>query len=441
MKKSLSLFLILVIIIGLTSCRGLYRFQSSSDFTFTVSADELPSVTESFVTSSDTSESSKITSYESFVEKIETEYKVTKTETEDGMVKIDISKPSDTVDQSTTVGPPNRPNIPDLAPEQPEPEAPSEIPSDEVSEDSDTLSDVSDTGDKEPSTDTSPYPTNALGFATYTTNQKHTNIPNTKRYLYSLLDDSRKAQYRKLDDAIKNLDARVNMGVDLTVNDNYFIYYYYMADNPEMFFISKQICIFNHNTYVLSYSDGGENTCYYGGIYPECNDTIRAAIRAKQAVFYKELENIISTIPNNAPQVEKEKLIWDVIVKKAEYNNDAQWDGIAEDNWTAYGVLVNGKGVCESYSEAFQALCFAVGINCAIMEDDHHEWNVVELDGSWYQVDVTYGDAGIWSIYEFFNNTTDFFSKTGHEMEQCNWEIPNCTATKYIYNNYFKKKR
>lgn len=61
---------------------------------------------------------------------------------------------------------------------------------------------------------------------------------------------------------------------------------------------------------------------------------------------------------------------------------------------TAYGVLMNGAGVCQSYSLAFKLLAQRAGLECisAINNAAQHEWNMVKVDGQWYHVDVTFDD-------------------------------------------------
>ncbi len=57
-------------------------------------------------------------------------------------------------------------------------------------------------------------------------------------------------------------------------------------------------------------------------------------------------------------------------------------------------VLFRGKGVCDAYSKAFKLLCETAGITAERVSSfaQNHAWNVMELDGMWYQVDVTWDD-------------------------------------------------
>ena len=60
---------------------------------------------------------------------------------------------------------------------------------------------------------------------------------------------------------------------------------------------------------------------------------------------------------------------------------------------TAYGALINGSGVCESYASAFYRLALACGVDSRIVTglliDGGHAWNIVELDGVYYIIDAT----------------------------------------------------
>ena len=168
-------------------------------------------------------------------------------------------------------------------------------------------------------------------------------------------------------------------------------------------------------------------------------------IKTKKAAFEKEANRIISTIPANAPDVWKERLIYDRILLDSYYNLSAQWDGLANDNWTAYGILVNKYGVCESYSEAFQTLCLYAGINCTGVvgtAGGGHKWNAIELGGEWYMCDITFddpigGDPDN-AYHYYFNLTTKRMQELNHTITEDRFAVPECNGTQYSFNNYFK---
>ncbi len=280
---------------------------------------------------------------------------------------------------------------------------------------------------------------------TYTTGQSHTPLSYTQRYLYSILNEEEKIWYQKLDVAVRNLEDRVVLSENRTQIDYEYLYYLYMMDNPEHFYLINRVGIFRYSYgegLILGYSDG---TNYSGFGYGNITEALRTGIREKQAIFQKELQRILSTIPADAPAVVKEKLIYDRILIDSHYNLFADWDGLAEDNWTAYGILVNKTGVCVSYSKAFQLLCLYVGINCTLIEGTAggaHQWNAVELDGQWYACDITFDDPvggynNVAEYHSYFNLTSEEMERLDHQVYDYLRPSPECNGTRYSYENYF----
>jgi transglutaminase/protease-like cytokinesis protein 3 len=191
------------------------------------------------------------------------------------------------------------------------------------------------------------------------------------------------------------------------------------------------------------YSDG-VNYNTYGSSNRYLTPELKSSILAKKAVFDAEVERIISTIPTNAPDVWKERLIYDRILMDSHYNLGAKWNGICEDNWNAYGILVNKYGVCESYAETFQLLCLKVGINATGVVGNAgggHKWNAVQLDGEWYICDITFddpigGEEGA-AYHYYFNRTTAEMESMHHSTAGSDYPGPNATATKYSFQNHF----
>jgi transglutaminase/protease-like cytokinesis protein 3 len=57
-------------------------------------------------------------------------------------------------------------------------------------------------------------------------------------------------------------------------------------------------------------------------------------------------------------------------------------------------TLIEGKGVCEGYSDAFWMLMDILNIDCqCVYGGGNHEWNIVKIDGEWYNIDVTWNDG------------------------------------------------
>ena len=60
--------------------------------------------------------------------------------------------------------------------------------------------------------------------------------------------------------------------------------------------------------------------------------------------------------------------------------------------YTSYGAFVEGNSVCQGYALAFKALMNRADVPCFFVNGEGHAWNMVELDGAWYYVDVTWDD-------------------------------------------------
>ncbi|MBQ8732662.1 MAG: hypothetical protein IJY82_07535 [Oscillospiraceae bacterium] len=296
-----------------------------------------------------------------------------------------------------------------------------------------------------------PTPTPTTPKYTYTTGQTHTPVPFQERYLYSFLDEEMKECYRKIDRAIKELAGRVSFSCNIAEDRKYMIYFLYAFDHPEHFYLGNTMTIYNHgdgtSSILLCYSDG-ESYCNYGTALPEIDDSLRASIRDKKAIFDRTVSQILSTIPADAPDVVKERLIYDRILMDSFYHLGAKWKGVAPDDWTAYGIVVNHYGVCESYAEAFQALCLAAGINCTGIvgtAGGGHKWNAVQLEGEWYICDITFddpigGEEGA-AYHYYFNRTTAEMEEMNHDSSNSDWPVPVATATKYSFSEYFGECR
>lgn len=92
---------------------------------------------------------------------------------------------------------------------------------------------------------------------------------------------------------------------------------------------------------------------------------------------------------------EKVLSLHDYLILNCKYDYENLKAGTLPDSaHTAYGALVNGKAVCDGYTEAFLYLMNKIGVPCRIVRSKamNHTWNVVQLDGKWYHVDVTYDD-------------------------------------------------
>lgn len=110
--------------------------------------------------------------------------------------------------------------------------------------------------------------------------------------------------------------------------------------------------------------------------------------------------------------------IHDHIIDHTRYNTDRDSD---IGDHTPYGVFVLGRSVCEGYTLAARLLLDAAGIENILVEgtgrDENHIWNMVDLDGRYYHLDVTWDDP-VGQDKETDYKEYDFFLVSDKVMEK-----------------------
>ena len=127
---------------------------------------------------------------------------------------------------------------------------------------------------------------------------------------------------------------------------------------------------------------------------------------------------------------EKIKAIHDYIILNCEYGYSSN----PMDSHTAAGVLVYKKAVCQGYAEAFQYFMEALGIPCKTVtgtgNGSPHGWNMVNVGGRWYHIDVTWDDPlpdkKDRLMYGYFLVSDSVMAKD-HAWNRSKY--PGCTAT------------
>ena len=147
---------------------------------------------------------------------------------------------------------------------------------------------------------------------------------------------------------------------------------------------------------------------------------------------------IASVVTDEMTDYEKEKALHDYLIETTRYDEDNQWP---VESHTAYGALVNGVAVCDGYAEAFDLLLKKVGIKSELvygsLDGELHAWNLVEINGKAYFVDVTANDPtnneNNYMKYTFFNVPFDFMTNS-HDFEG-DYPWVNSIEENYFYKN------
>ncbi len=159
----------------------------------------------------------------------------------------------------------------------------------------------------------------------------------------------------------------------------------------------------------------------------------------------KKLDTAVSTalkgVEPGMTNVEKALVLHDYIISNTAYNDNSAYDY----RLTECGVLLNHKANCQGYALAYKVLLEKVGIESRLIvsESMRHMWNLVQIDGHWFHVDVTWDDPidsnskkdqyGL-VRHEYFLSSSDKFKSEDHTG------FKDSVATSKKYDNRYWKK-
>ena len=113
---------------------------------------------------------------------------------------------------------------------------------------------------------------------------------------------------------------------------------------------------------------------------------------------------------SNKTDYQKVKAIYDYICSNVTYDHDNLNDESYSLKYTAYAALINKTAVCQGYASLFYRLALDAGVDTRVISGEAggpHAWNIVKLNGKYYNLDSTW-DAGRSTYAYFLKNTNDF---------------------------------
>lgn len=188
------------------------------------------------------------------------------------------------------------------------------------------------------------------------------------------------------------------------------IYHSLINDNADLFYVSGS----------LSWFVDGKDMVTVTSVVPSYKMSGDELTAAKET-FNEKIEEITAPVDDSWSDMEIALYFHDYLATHFEYDMRV-YDSVLYTDvvYDAYGFLTQGTGVCQAYTLTYNYLLKLYGINgnFATSEAMNHIWNIIEIDGQWYHVDVTWDDPVYDNLgrsrHVNFLRSDDGIMETGH---------------------------
>ncbi len=142
-------------------------------------------------------------------------------------------------------------------------------------------------------------------------------------------------------------------------------------------------------------------------------DYTEKEILETQAYIDRIVDNAVAAANKFQTDYEKVKAVYDYLID----NYDYDW---TLKNSKEYELFKTGKGICVAYSLAYKDIMQELNIPCEVVisREIAHQWNIVQIDGEWYNVDPSWGDIYTAESEDFrysnFLKSDEYFELLGH---------------------------
>lgn len=167
------------------------------------------------------------------------------------------------------------------------------------------------------------------------------------------------------------------------------------------------------------------------------------------SIYNKAVQVIDGEISDEMTDYEKELAIHDYLIKNCEYDEGllTVLGGHGKNAENPYGALIDGKAICSGYTTSFQMFMDMLEIPCKSIKagdsnNEEHAWNMVEINGKWYYVDVTWDDpvpdrSNRPTRHSYFNVTYDIMAER-HVWDSNGYPEANNYEDSYTAHNLHK---
>ena len=116
---------------------------------------------------------------------------------------------------------------------------------------------------------------------------------------------------------------------------------------------------------------------------------------AQEAELSKKIDSVLQSLDINDESSDYDVIcaVYDYICANVSYDYDNLDDSEYLLKYTAYAAMINKTAVCQGYSALMYRMLQQKNIDCRLIPGSNHAWNIVAIDGVYYNADSTW-DAG-----------------------------------------------
>ncbi len=202
---------------------------------------------------------------------------------------------------------------------------------------------------------------------------------NPHNYCYHHLNDGQKQTYAEVFQALKEFTTEYPVST-LDPDELEYVFSCVMLDHPEIFYVTG---------YTLTKYTRGNTLVEiaFSGKYTMNRSSAENCMNQVEEV----VEDCLANVPSG-DDYDRVKYVYEWLIKRCDYELGAP------NNQNILSVFLSRKTVCQGYAKAAQYLLNKLDMFCILCEGEAlgreaHVWDIVQVNGEYYYLDVTWGDA------------------------------------------------